>query len=64
MITRYNDGLSARRAANAKAFLIKEGVPEDVIGIKSFGESNLLVPTPDGTREAQNRRVEISFPGQ
>jgi outer membrane protein OmpA-like peptidoglycan-associated protein len=28
------------------------------------GESDPLVPTADGVREPQNRRVQIVFPGQ
>ena len=30
-----------------------------LIGITAFGESRPLVPTADGVREPQNRRVEI-----
>jgi iron complex outermembrane recepter protein len=57
----YNDGLSARRAAAAKAYLVSAGVPESVIGTSSFGETKPLVETDDGVREPQNRRVEITF---
>lgn len=57
----YNDALSARRSAAAKAFMIKEGVPENVIATESFGEGKPLVDTADGVREPQNRRVEITF---
>jgi OmpA-OmpF porin, OOP family len=57
----YNDALSARRAAAAKAFLGGEGVPVDVIATNSFGEGQPLVDTADGVREPQNRRVEITF---
>ncbi len=57
----YNDALSARRSAAAKAFMVKEGVPADVIGTESFGEGKPLVDTADGVREPQNRRVEITF---
>jgi OmpA-OmpF porin, OOP family len=57
----YNDALSARRSAAAKAFMVAEGVPADVIGTESFGEGKPLVDTADGVREPQNRRVEITF---
>ena len=33
--------------------------PRNVITIQAFGESRPLVPTADGVREPQNRRVEI-----
>ena len=29
--------------------------------VASFGEEQPLVPTEDGVREVQNRRVEVSF---
>jgi outer membrane protein OmpA-like peptidoglycan-associated protein len=38
---------------------VGRGVAPDEIVVRSFGETDLLVPTPDGVREPQNRRVEI-----
>ncbi|MDA8050710.1 MAG: OmpA family protein [Rhodospirillales bacterium] len=55
----YNLGLSIRRANAVKAQLITDGVPANVISIKGYGETHLLVPTGPGVREPQNRRVEI-----
>lgn len=55
----YNMGLSVRRANNVAAELVRLGVPRTAIVARGFGETNLLVPTPDNTREPQNRRVEI-----
>ncbi|MCF4164243.1 OmpA family protein [Zavarzinia compransoris] len=60
--TRYNQGLSLRRADAVKAELIALGVAPDSISTVGKGESAPLVPTPDGVREAQNRRVEIVLP--
>ncbi len=57
----YNDALSARRSAAAKAYMVGQGVPADVIATESFGEGKPLVETADGVREPQNRRVEITF---
>jgi outer membrane protein OmpA-like peptidoglycan-associated protein len=55
----YNQALSVRRANAVKDALVREGVPADAIAVVGRGESQPLVPTPDGVREAQNRRVEI-----
>ncbi|MEO3473194.1 OmpA family protein [Roseomonas sp. CAU 1739] len=55
----YNQALSVRRANNVAAELVRLGVPRGEIVARGFGETNLLVPTPDNTREPQNRRVEI-----
>lgn len=55
----YNMGLSIRRADSVAAELVRDGVPEDEIVIKGYGETHLLVPTGPGVREPQNRRVEI-----
>jgi len=57
----YNMGLSQRRAESVRAELIRSGVPADQIDVFARGERDPLVPTPDGVREPQNRRVEIVF---
>jgi len=56
---RYNQGLSIRRAQNVANELVRLGVPRQSIAVQGFGENNPLVPTADGVREPQNRRVEI-----
>jgi len=55
----YNQRLSERRAAAVAAELERRGVPRSAMAIQAFGESRPLVPTADGVREPQNRRVEI-----
>jgi outer membrane protein OmpA-like peptidoglycan-associated protein len=55
----YNLALSRRRAEAVAAELVKQGVAKQAIDIQAFGETKPLVPTGDGVREAQNRRVEI-----
>ncbi len=57
--TAYNLGLSERRAQAVKAELIRQGISENEIVIMWKGEADNLVPTNDGVREPQNRRVEI-----
>jgi OOP family OmpA-OmpF porin len=59
----YNYKLSERRAAAVKAELVRLGVPATSIRTIGRGENDPLVPTADGVREPQNRRVEIQFQG-
>jgi outer membrane protein OmpA-like peptidoglycan-associated protein len=55
----YNQRLSQRRADAVAAELVRQGVARSAIVVTAFGESRPLVPTADGVREPQNRRVEI-----
>jgi OOP family OmpA-OmpF porin len=55
----YNMALSMRRGEAVKQELIARGIPASAIAIIARGESSPLVPTADGVREPQNRRVEI-----
>jgi len=58
---KYNQGLSERRAASVQVYLTERGIPEESITTQGFGESQNRVPTADGVRELQNRRVEITY---
>lgn len=55
----YNDRLSARRAQAVRQHLAGLGIDPITIATFAKGETDPLVPTPDGVREPQNRRVEI-----
>ena len=55
----YNQALSVRRGEAVKAAMIRQGIPASAIVVVGRGESQNLVPTADGVREPQNRRVEI-----
>ena len=55
----YNERLSLERAMAVKKKLLELGMKASEITTVGKGESDPLVPTPDGVREAQNRRVEI-----
>ncbi len=55
----YNMALSLRRANAVKDALVRDGVPATAISVVGRGETQPLVPTADGVREPQNRRVEI-----
>ena len=57
----YNQGLSQRRADAVEQALIGGGIPAAAILTSFEGESNPLVPTPDGVREPSNRRAEVRF---
>ncbi len=59
----YNMRLSRRRAESVAAELEKQGVPPSEIEIVAKGKHDLLVPTGDGVREPQNRRVQIIYSG-
>ena len=58
---KYNQGLSQRRNAAVTSYLTEHGIPSSAITSQAFGESNPRVPTADGVRELQNRRVEITY---
>jgi OOP family OmpA-OmpF porin len=55
----YNQRLSQRRAEAVAAELSRRGISRNQMSVQAFGESRPLVPTADGVREPQNRRVEI-----
>ena len=57
----YNLALSKRRAETVKTALVRDGVPAAAIDEQWFGKQNPRVPTADGVREPQNRRVEITM---
>ncbi|GAA4641940.1 hypothetical protein GCM10023115_02660 [Pontixanthobacter gangjinensis] len=57
----YNVGLSERRNESVTNYLAGRGIPTSRISSEAFGESALRVPTADGVRELQNRRVEVTY---
>jgi outer membrane protein OmpA-like peptidoglycan-associated protein len=59
----YNMRLSRRRAESVAAELEKQGIKSSEIEIVAKGKQDLLVPTKDGVREPQNRRVTIVYGG-
>jgi len=59
----YNMRLSRRRAESVASQLEKDGIPSSEIEIVAKGKRDLLVPTADGVREPQNRRVQIVYDG-
>lgn len=55
----YNLSLSRKRGELVAAELVLQGVSKTLISVTADGETKPLVPTADGVREPQNRRVEI-----
>ncbi len=57
----YNMGLSQRRANAVERELANMGVNSNAMDTIARGETDLLVPTADGVKEPQNRRVEVTY---
>lgn len=57
----YNMALSRRRAQYVQAELAQMGVNPRAMDTVARGETDLLVPTADGVKEPQNRRVEVTY---
>ena len=55
----YNQGLSERRADAIEGLMTSRGISGAAITTQAKGEETPRVPTADGVRELQNRRVEI-----
>jgi outer membrane protein OmpA-like peptidoglycan-associated protein len=56
---RYNERLSKHRAWHVAWALRHLGIPRSAIIVQARGENDNRVPTANGVREPQNRRVEI-----
>ncbi|MFZ4762889.1 MAG: OmpA family protein [Alphaproteobacteria bacterium] len=57
----YNQKLSEKRAVAVANYLAGKGVAKKEMSVSGKGKSQPLVPTADGVKEPQNRRVEIGF---
>jgi outer membrane protein OmpA-like peptidoglycan-associated protein len=58
-----NRAAGLRRAESIRVELEKRGIPRNAMTIATLGEERPLVPTEDGVREVQNRRVVIALEG-
>lgn len=56
----YNDDLSMRRAQSVADLMVSLGIGRGSIRISAKGENNPRVPTADGVRSPENRRVEVT----
>jgi len=59
----YNQGLSERRAASVKNYLVGKGIPADRIYTEGKGETSPVASNATREGRAQNRRVEIEIVG-
>jgi OOP family OmpA-OmpF porin len=57
---KYNQGLSERRAASVRAYLVKQGVSPGRITTRGFGESKPIADNKTRDGRAKNRRVEVN----
>ena len=57
----YNQTLSVKRANVVAETLVDMGARREAIAISGVGETDLAVQTPDGTREAKNRRAVVTL---
>jgi outer membrane protein OmpA-like peptidoglycan-associated protein len=55
----WNQKLSRARASAVADFLVAHGVDRERLAPVGFGEARPLVPTPPGTENARNRRVQF-----
>ena len=56
-----NQVLSEKRADNVMQYLISQGVKEDMISAKGFGEQDPVASNDTAQGRAQNRRVELTL---
>ena len=57
----YNKALSAKRADAVSKALTQRNIANFFLDEEARGENDLAVPTPDGVKLAENRRVVIQF---
>ncbi len=57
----YNQRLSVRRANVVVEAMVDMGARRDAIQASGVGKTDLAVPTPDGVKEAKNRRSVIAL---
>lgn len=57
----YNAILSQKRAKAVSKALTARGIPNRILGQQAKGEADPAVPTEDGVKLQENRRVEIQF---
>ncbi len=59
----YNQGLSERRAASVRNYLVELGVPSNIISAYGEGEMNPVATNDTAEGRQQNRRVDVTVSG-
>jgi outer membrane protein OmpA-like peptidoglycan-associated protein len=57
----YNRKLSERRAEAVRDYLVKAGLPADIMSVEGHGKALPLVPGTSEAARAKNRRVELGI---
>jgi outer membrane protein OmpA-like peptidoglycan-associated protein len=57
----YNQKLSERRAQAVRDYLVKAGLPADILSVEGHGKALPLVPGTSEAARAKNRRVELGL---
>jgi outer membrane protein OmpA-like peptidoglycan-associated protein len=57
----YNQALSERRAKAVDEYLVKSGVPAEIVSTKGYGETSPIIKANTSEARAKNRRVEIAI---
>ena len=60
----YNQGLSERRAASVRGYLVAQGIGRETIEAMGFGEARPVVANTTAAGRQQNRRVELVISGE
>lgn len=55
----YNEGLSARRATTVRDYLAANGIAEDRMTVRGYGESQPIADNATSAGKAENRRVVL-----
>ncbi|TVO37805.1 OmpA family protein [Vibrio algivorus] len=58
----YNHQLSQRRGNALKGYFVEQGISDDRITVKAYGEAQPLVPNTSAENRATNRRVVLFSP--
>jgi chemotaxis protein MotB len=58
-----NQELSQKRAESVMQYLISQGLSQDLVSAKGFGEADPVASNDTAKGRAQNRRVELSLAG-
>jgi outer membrane protein OmpA-like peptidoglycan-associated protein len=57
----YNQGLSERRAASVRDYLVKAGLSSEILSVEGHGKKLPLVRASSDAARAKNRRVELGI---